>query len=81
MLENKILVNLYVLSLDKKYEVFIPINEKVGNITKLLNSTMFDSINYEKNNKIINVNSGEIYNNNVLIRDTDIINGTLLLLV
>ena len=34
MLENKILVNLYVLSLDKKYEVFIPINEKVGNITK-----------------------------------------------
>ena len=47
----------------------------------MLNSTMFDSINYEKNNKIINVNSGEIYNNNVLIRDTDIINGTLLLLV
>ena len=81
MLENKILVNLYVLSLDKKYEVFIPINEKVGNITKLLNTTMFDSIDFEKNNKIINVDSGELYLNNVLIRDTNIINGSKLLLI
>ena len=81
MLENKILVNLYVLSLDKKYEVFIPINEKVGNITKLLNTTMFDSIDFEKNNKIINIDSGELYLNNVLIRDTNIINGSKLLLI
>ena len=36
MFDNKLLINLYVLVLDKHFELFIPVDEKVGNIVKLL---------------------------------------------
>ncbi len=81
MLDNKVLINLYILSLGKNYEVFVPVNEKIGNISKLLNITMFDSINSEKNNMIFNVETGITYKNNILLRDTDIRNGTKLILM
>ena len=81
MLENKVLVNIYIVSLDEKMEMFLPVNEKVGNISKLLNTTLFDSIDFEKNNSILNVDTGVVYNNNDLIKKTDIRNGTNLMLV
>ncbi len=81
MLDNKVLVNLYILSLDKNYELYLPINEKIGNISKLINTTLFDSINFEKNYIFLNVENGKIYENNVLLRDTDILNGTKLVLI
>ena len=81
MLDNKILVNIYIVSWDENMEMFLPINEKVGNISKLLNTTLFDSIDFENNNKLFNVDSGVIYNNNDLIRKTDIRNGTKLILI
>ena len=81
MFDNKFLVNVYVLSLDNNYEVYLPANEKVGNITKLMNTTMFDSINSESNCRLVNVDTGLLYNNNVLVRDTDIKNGSKLMLI
>ncbi len=81
MLENKILVNVYILSLDESMEMFLPVNEKVGNISKLLNTTLFDSIDYDNNNKLLNIDSGAVYNNNDLIKETDIRNGTKLMLI
>ena len=81
MLDNKVLVNLYILSLGKNYEIFVPVNEKIGNISKLLNITMFDSINSEKNNVIVNVETGVSYKNNTLVIDSDIRNGTKLVLI
>ena len=81
MFENKVIVNLYILSLGMSYEIYLPVNEKVGNISKLINTNMFDSINMEKNYSILNVEDGTCYKKNVLIRDTNIKNGTKLLLV
>ena len=81
MYENKVLVNLYIVSLSKNFEIFIPINEKVGNIVKLLDSTLFDSISISKNNIIMNMDSGLCYKNNDIVRDTDIRNDTNLVLL
>lgn len=81
MYENKVLIRLSVLSLNKNYELFIPINEKIGNITRLLNNTMFDSIDFTKNIILINGENGQYYKNNMIIRDTDIVNGTHLILL
>ena len=81
MFDNKYLVNIYVLSLDTNYEVYLPANEKVGNITKLMNTTMFDSINSDKNCKLINADTGVLYNNNDLVRNTDIKNDSKLMLI
>ncbi len=81
MFENKVLVNLYILSLGMNFEIYIPVNEKVGNISKLINNTMFDSIDMTKNYSILNVEDGTCYKGNTLVRDTNIKNGTRLLLV
>ncbi len=81
MFDNKVLVNLYILSLGKNYEIYVPVNEKIGNISKLLNITMFDSINSDKNNTLFNAETGVSYNKNTLVRDSDIRNGTKLILV
>jgi len=81
MFENKVLVNLYILSLGMSFELYIPVNEKIGNISKLINSTMFDSIDMEKNYSILNVEDGTFYKKNDLVRNTNIKNGTKLLLV
>ena len=81
MFENKVIVNLYILSLGMSYEIYLPVNEKVGNISKLINNTMFDSIGMDKNFTILNVEDGICYQKNVLVRDTNIKNGTRLLLV
>ena len=80
MLDNKVLINLYILSLGIDYEVFFPVNEKIGNISRLLNTTMFDSINFEKNFTLLNAETGVVYNNNELVRNTDIRNNTKLIL-
>ena len=55
MYDNKVLINLYVLSLGKNYELFLPVNEKIGNILSLLDKVMFDSIDYDRKYVIINL--------------------------
>jgi hypothetical protein len=80
MYENKVLVNIYIVSLSKNFEIFIPINEKVGNIIKLLCSILIDSIDFSRNNTIMNIESGVCYKNNEIVRDTDIRNDTKLIL-
>lgn len=81
MFNNKVLINLIVCSMGKNYDLYIPINEKVGNITKLLNNTLFyDSINESKNNTFINALTGEVYDNNTLVRDIDIKNESKIIL-
>ena len=79
MFENKVLVNLYIISLDKNIELYLPINEKIGNILMLLEKSLFEtSIN--KKMILLNLRSGNVYKNNDLIRDTDIKNGAKLIL-
>lgn len=81
MYENKILVNIYILSLSRNYEMFIPVNEKVGHIANLLNNVMSDCFDSNKVILLLNVDNGKCYKNNELVRDTDIVNGTKLVLI
>ena len=81
MLDNKLLVDLYVLSLDKRFEIFIPVSEKVGNIIKLLDKSLLGFIPDTKNYTLLNLYSGNIYKNNDIIKNTDIQNGTKLILI
>lgn len=80
MFDNKVLVNLYVLSLDKNFEIYFPINEKVGNILTLLKKSLFET-DIKKNILLLNLNSGTVYNYNDIVRKTDIKNGVRLMLV
>lgn len=81
MFENKFMVNLYVLALDKHFELFIPVDEKVGNIVKLINNSLLNNFPNNREFTLLNLYSGSIYKNNVLVRDTDIQNETKLILI
>ena len=81
MFDNKLLVNLYVLVLDKHFEIFVPVDEKVGNIVKLLDRSLLDMFSSDKRFSLLNVYSGNLYKNNDIVRNTDIQNGSKLILI
>ena len=81
MFDNKLLVNLYILSLDRNFELFIPVDEKIGNILKLLENSLSEYNLFTENTVLLNLYNGQIYNNNDIVRRVDIKNGTKLILI
>lgn len=85
-MNNKILIKVIIPQLDSIYDVFIPPNELVWKITKMITKVAFDlsemKIDLRETNYILyNKNNGRTYNNNETIIDTDIRNGTELVLL
>lgn len=82
-MENKILVRIILPELDVSYDVFIPVNELVWKIKKLLIKALSDvmgiSLDSDREYLLINKNSGVIYDNNEIIIDTDIRNASEIL--
>ena len=81
MFDNKLFVNLYVLILDKHFELFLPVDEKVGNIVKLLDKSLLEMYTEKRDFCLLNLYSGNLYKNNDIVRNTDIQNGTRLILI
>ena len=82
---NKVLVQLIVPEIEEKYDLFIPINRRIGTVINLLTSSISELSSglFTKNKKRIlyNHNTGYSYSINKLIRETDIRNGTVLVLI
>ena len=81
MTKNKIMIKAIFPSIDKEYDIKIPVNEVLWKINKMIVKAIYDmnSIKIDIRNEkfvMINKNSGKIYENNVAIIDTDIRNGT-----
>ncbi len=85
MIENKVLVRVNVPSLEEKYDVYIPVNRKISNVIKMLKASLFELsqgvFNSNDDYLIYNASSGDMYDLNVLVRDTDIRNGTQVILL
>lgn len=84
-MENKVLVKIILPEIDMTYDVFIPVNEVMWKIKKLLIKALTDlsgiNLNNNSNYILINKDSGNIYKNNDIIIDTDIRNTTELFLM
>lgn len=85
MNENKVLVKIIVPGLDKTYDVFLPINKKIGSIIELLNKSISD-LNFDCfpiSNKLCLYSkyTGERYNFDKLVVETDIRNDAVLILM
>ncbi len=85
MNSNKVLVRLTVPDLDESYDVFIPINRKIGNVIELLNKSLNEMTKgiYVGNSSqsLYNKYTSMRYNNNLLVIETDIRNGTHVILI
>lgn len=82
---NKILINLYVPSLNQYYDLFIPVNEFIWKINKLVVKSISDlsdgKLLMNQNYVIANIETGKIYDNNDIVINTDIRNTTKLVLI
>jgi len=84
-MKNKVLIKLIVPELDDTFDIFIPVNELVWKINKLIVKSVsdlsFGAFDVSKEYVLINKLTGVIYNSNDVIIDTDIRNATELVLL
>lgn len=82
-MNNKVLINLYIPFIEKKYEVFLPVNKKIGEITYLIGNALNEITGgyyiYKKNERLYNRQNGKEYNSNEILKYTNIRNGTELI--
>lgn len=84
-MDNKVLVTIIVPLIEKKYEVFLPANKKIGEIVSLLSKGLVEVSNgyyiITNKEKLYNRMTGKEYNNNQILKNTDIRHGTCLVLM
>ncbi len=84
-MNNKVLIKLFVPELDITYDVFIPVNEVVWKIKKMLVKSIADlsgiELDINDNYVIFNKIDEYVYNNNEIIIDTNIRNGSEIVLI
>lgn len=84
-MKNKVLVELVVPEIESVYNVYLPINKRIGSIITLLNKTVGEFTNGcyigSEATSLYNRDNGTKYNPNDLLYNTDIRNGTTLILL
>ena len=85
MNKNKILIELEIPLIEKKYDLFIPINKKIGTIKKLIEDSLTDltgnTYEIREDANLYSKENGTIYDVNKTIRDTDLRNGSRIILL
>ena len=84
-MNNKVLIKLFVPEYGRNFDVYIPVNYLVWKVSKMLAKCIGDLCNYNidlsREFILINKDTDEIYNNNAIIRDTNIRNGSEIIII
>lgn len=84
-MNNKLLVTVVVPLLEEKYEVFIPISKRVSDIIKLLEKALKEMTNGyypdKEDSVIIDAESGNVFDVNITVKETKMINGSKIILL
>ena len=84
-MKDKVLVKLFVSDLNSCYDVFIPVNEVLWKVKTLIVMAISDisggALSKEGHYSLINKETGQVYNLNSILIDTDIRNATELILI
>lgn len=84
-MSNKIIIKVYVPALNDCYDVFIPINITIKNLTKLIIDSIVEISNSEfrPNDKIrlYFKDNGEVIDNSKLIKETNLRNCSKVILI
>ena len=83
--KNKILIELEIPLIEKKYDLFIPINKKIGTIKSLIEQALKELTDngyiIKEDTNFYSKETGTIYNVNQNVRDTDLKNGSRIILL
>ena len=78
-MKNKVLVHLIIPDIDESYDIYIPVNIRIGMVIKLLNKSLVDIskglFEIKENRNLYNMEDATIYDINKLVRETNIRNG------
>ncbi len=84
-MKNKVLVELFVPSIDEVFNLYLPVNRKIGNIIGLLNKSLFELTNGafvgDEKTCLYNRMTGEQYRMDIILRETNIRHGASLILL
>lgn len=84
-MELKILIELYVPEIEEQYELYIPINKTIGYCTAQIKKMLKERYEELKDDittlNLYNKRTGQMYQNHILVRNTDIRNGSQLVLL
>lgn len=84
-MHNKILIVLEVPSIEKKYNVFLPINKKISSIISLLTKAISELTSggyfIRGNECLYSKMDGKKYESNVYLKDSDLKNGSIVILI
>ncbi len=84
-MKNKVLVHLKVPEIDETYDIFVPINIRIGTlvglITKSVNELSGNVFELKEGRSLYNTENSKEYDYNMLVRETNIRNGTTVVLM
>ena len=85
MNNNKILVELEIPLIEVKYDMFIPINKKIGTIKSLVEESLVEltdnAYTPRDDTNLYSKETGDLYDVNKTVRDTDLKNGSRIILI
>lgn len=84
-MKNKVLTEIYIPQIDEKYNIYLPLNKNIAEIITLIGKSIcemkrIDRINYNSFS-LYNGETGLIYPPEKIIRESNIRNGTRLILM
>ncbi len=81
--KNKILIELYLPEYEREFDIFIPINKRIGTIKTIIEKILEESIGYEikDDTNLYSKDTGLEYNTQLLVKDTDLKNASKVILV
>ncbi len=84
MNNNKILIQLYIPLIEEQYDIFIPINKRIGTIKQLIEKNIAEkSSGYviKEDTNLYSQVTGQVYDVQLLVKDTDLKNGSRVILL
>lgn len=85
MMNNKALVEVFVPAAEQKFDVFIPLESKMGEVVRLLSSALSDlsdgKFKATEDTIVCDAKTGIIYNINIEIAELGIKTGSRLMLI
>lgn len=83
-MKNKVLINLIVPELMEEYEIFIPVNERISKVKELIITSIKDLSDnkFQESRKynLMDPDTGQVYDNKMIIRDLNIHNSKKIIL-
>lgn len=82
---NKIMLEVYVPLIEKEYDIFVPVNKSIGVLKKIIEKgiTNLSDNGYKvvEDSNLYSKDTGNMYDVNAKLMDTDLKNGSRIILI